>query len=135
MRKVAAWAGLPGMKRTNTNLIMLNPDIVGGGSRSLSRSASTGTGGGTKLTSRTVGDHRFTTSATARVMYLTLCSKKKRRLGIFVGIQKVCNSVLVKVGESDGGRSAPNWKTPSCSRNSIDGAAWLYRTWSGGTIP
>ena len=75
MRKVAAWAGLPGMKRTNTNLIMLNPDIIRGGIGSLSRSASAGARGGTKLTSGTAGDRHLTTSATPRVMYLALCNE------------------------------------------------------------
>ena len=82
-----------------------------------------------------MGDHRFTTSATARVMYSTLCDENWRWLGTFVGIQKVLNGQLVIVGEVGGEESLRNRKTPSCCRKSVDGAAGVYRARSGGTIP
>ena len=72
MREVAARAGLPGMKRTNTNLMVLNPGIIRRKDGSLSRRASAGARGGTELTNGPVDDHNLTSSATPSLVYLAL---------------------------------------------------------------
>ena len=80
-------------------------------------------------------DHRFTPSTASRVVDPALGDKEIRGLGTVGGIEQILNCELVEVGEVGGDRSAPNRETPSCSRDSIDGTTWLYRTRSRGPIP